>query len=314
MESATWGFNRSGEYATVLRKMTPCTRRRFLRNAALAATAVTVPAFAQKRSATDWVPLGNSGVKVTRLAFGTGTHGGRVQRELGQAQFTRLVRHAYDSGIRFFESADNYEGMHEMLAEALKGIPRDSYRLMTKFKWREAEDPKGTLDRFRKELNSEYFDIVLLHNVRTPLWPTELERLRDSFSEMKDKKVMMSHGASCHGLLPLRAFPGNNWLDVALLRVNHNGARMDSLKGDSTGAERGDVGEVTSRIKQINGQGTGVIGMKLVGEGMFRAPEEREASLKYVLGLGTVNAMTMGFKSPAEIDEAIVRINRNLNG
>lgn len=278
----------------------------------MAATAATLPAFAAKRSATDWVPLGNSGVKVTRLAFGTGTHGGRVQRELGQPQFTRLVRHAYDSGIRFFESADNYEGMHEMLAIALKGIPRDNYRLMTKFKWREAENPRATLDRFRTELNSEYFDIVMLHNVRTPLWPAELERLRDSFSEMKEKKILHAHGASCHGLLPLRAFPGNKWLDVALLRVNHNGARMDSLKGDSTGAERGDVTEVTARIQQISGQGTGVIGMKLVGEGLFRDPEEREASLKYVLGLGTVNAMTMGFKSPAEIDEAITRINRNL--
>jgi aryl-alcohol dehydrogenase-like predicted oxidoreductase len=292
--------------------MTTCSRRRFLAQAALAATAV--PAFAAKRAATDWVPLGNSGVKVTRLAFGTGTHGGRVQRELGQEQFTRLVRHAYDSGIRFFESADNYEGMHEMLAIALKGIPRDSYRLMTKFKWREADNPRASIDRFRSELNSEYFDIVLLHNVRTPLWPSELERLRDAFSEFKQKKILHAHGASCHGLLPLRAFPGNKWLDVALLRVNHNGARMDSLKGDSTGAERGDVGEVTARIKQINGQGTGVIGMKLVGEGMFTKPEDREASLKYVLGLGTVNAMTMGFKSPAEIDEAIARINRNLNG
>ncbi len=258
--------------------------------------------------------MGNSGVKVTRLAFGTGTHGGRVQRELGQDQFTRLVRHAYDSGIRFFESADNYEGMHEMLAIALKGIPRDTYRLMTKVKWRETDNPQATLDRFRSELNSEYFDIVLMHNVRTPLWPTELERLRDGLSELKQKKVLLSHGASCHGLLPLRAFPDNKWLDVALLRVNHNGARMDSLKGDSTGAERGDVTEVTARIKQINGQGTGVIGMKLVGEGMFKDPAEREASLKYVLGLGTVNAMTMGFKSPAEIDEAIARINRNLNG
>jgi hypothetical protein len=294
--------------------MTPCSRRRFLRHAALAAASASAPAFAAKRSATDWVPLGNSGVKVTRLAFGTGTHGGRVQRELGQDQFTRLVRHAYDSGIRFFESADNYDGMHEMLAIALKGLPRDSYRLMTKFKWREAENPRATIDRFRSELNSEYFDIVLLHNVRTPLWPSELERLRDSFSELKQKKVLLSHGASCHGLLPLRAFPGNKWLDVALLRVNHNGARMDSLKGDSTGSERGDVTEVTARIKQINGQGTGVIGMKLVGEGMFTNPDDREASLKYVLGLGTVNAMTMGFKSPVEIDEAIARINRNLNG
>ena len=253
--------------------MTPCSRRRFLRHAALAATASSLPAFAAKRSATDWVPLGNSGVKVTRLAFGTGTHGGRVQRELGQDQFTRLVRHAYDSGIRFFESADNYDGMHEMLAIALKGIPRDTYRLMTKVKWRETDKPRETLDRFRSELNSEYFDIVLMHNVRTPLWPSELERLRDGLSELKEKKVLLSHGASCHGLLPLRAFPGTKWLDVALLRINHNGARMDSLKGDSTGAERGDVGEVTARIKQIHTQGTGVIGMKLVGEGTFKDAE-----------------------------------------
>jgi len=279
--------------------------------AAVAATPLM--AYAGKRAATDWVPLGNSGVKVTRLAFGTGTHGGRVQRELGQEQFTRLVRHAYDSGIRFFESADNYDGMHEMLAIALKGIPRDSYRLMTKLKWRETEDPKITLDRFRSELNSEYFDIVLMHNVRTAGWPTELERLRDGMSELKHKKVLMAHGASVHGLLPLRSFPGTAWLDVALCRINHNGARMDSLKGDSTGAERGDVTEVTQRIQQIHTQGTGVIGMKLVGEGMFKDPAEREAAIKYVTGLGTVSAMTMGFKSPAEIDEAIARINRNLN-
>jgi hypothetical protein len=300
----------SKQARVIVIRMTPCSRRRFLLTSA---AAVAAPAFAAKRSATDWVPLGNSGVKVTRLAFGTGTHGGRVQRELGQEQFTRLVRHAYDSGIRFFESADNYDGMHEMLAIALKGIPRDSYRLMTKFKWREAEKPGETIDRFRKELNSEYFDIVLLHNVQSPQWPSELERLRDSFSEFKQKQILRAHGASVHGLLPLRACPGTKWLDVTLLRVNHNGARMDSLKGDSRGDERGDVGEVTARIKQINAQGTGVIGMKLVGEGMFTKPEDREASLKYVLGLGTVSAMTMGFKSPAEIDEAITRINRNLN-
>ena len=61
-----------------------------------------------RRTATDWVTLGNSGVKVTRLAFGTGTYSGKLFRDLGQEQFTRLVRHAYDRGIRFFESADAY--------------------------------------------------------------------------------------------------------------------------------------------------------------------------------------------------------------
>jgi predicted aldo/keto reductase-like oxidoreductase len=297
--------------------MTRLSRRDFLKTTIAAGVVAgsagfTLPARAAKKTATDWVALGNSGIKVTRLAFGTGTFGGRVQRELGQEQFTRLVRHAYDRGIRFFESADAYNGMHEMLAEALKGIPRDSYRLMTKYRLRETEDPGATIDRFRKELNSEYFDILLLHCLRTPDWSEEYKRLRDAFSEAKQKKVILAHGASCHGLLPLRTFPGNDWLDVALLRVNHHGTRMDTLKQTDTN-DLGDVKEVVGRIQTIRSKGTGVIGMKIMGEGQFTTPERRDASVAFVMKLGTVDAVTIGYKSPAEIDEAIERINTHLN-
>ena len=291
-------------------------RRDFLRTTTTAAGALIAggslhPVKAAKQSATDWVTLGNSGIKVTRLAFGTGTMGGRVQRELGQEKFTRLVRHAYDRGIRFFETADNYDQMHEMLAVALKGIPRDTYKLMTKYRLRETDTPQITLDRFRRELNSEYFDILLLHCVRTPEWPEQFKALRDAFDEFKDKKAILAHGASCHGLLPLRAFPGTKWLDVALLRVNHNGTRMDSLGGRDT--DQGDVKEVVAHVKKVRGQGTGVIGMKLMGEGQFRTPEDRDKSLEFVMKLGAVDAVTIGYKSPAEIDEAINRINTHLN-
>lgn len=290
-------------------------RRDFLRTTAIAAGAVAAgpQALAAKRSATDWVELGNSGVKVTRLAFGTGTFAGKIQRGLGQAEFTRLVRYAYDRGIRFFESADSYAEMHEMLAEALKGIPRDTYRLMTKMRSRGTETPQQTIDRFRKEMNSEYFDIALIHCVRTPDWPETFKPLRDSLSEIKDKKVILSHGASCHGLLPLRAFAGNtNWLDVALLRVNHDGTKMDSLKMTDTD-DKGDVPEVVSHISKIRQGGTGILGMKLIGEGQFKTPEQRDASIKFVMKLGTVDAVTIGYKSTAEIDEAIERINTHLN-
>ena len=288
-------------------------RRHFLKSTIAAGVVATTPQLqAAKRSATDWVPLGNSGVKVTRLAFGTGTFGGRIQRDLGQEEFTRLVRHAYDRGIRFFETADNYKEMPQRLATALKGIPRDSYKLMTKFRWREADKPHETIDRFRRDLNSEYFDILLIHCVRQKGWSQDLERLRDAFSEAKHKKVILAHGASAHGLLPVRDFPGNKWLDVALLRINHNGTRMDTL-----GAEDpkliGDVPEVVSHIKAVHKQGTGVIGMKLIGEGAFKSAEEREKSIRYVMKLGTVDSVTIGYKSTAEIDEAIARIDSALN-
>lgn len=297
--------------------MCPKSRRRFLQVGLGTAAAFTagidpLQAANTKKAATDWVTLGKTGVKVTRLAFGTGTHGGRVQRELGQKEFTRLVRHAYDRGIRFFESADNYAEMHEMLAEALRGLPRDSYRLMTKFRWQSPENAKETIDRFRRELNSEYFDILLIHNVKSPRWPTELESLRDTFSEAKQKKVILSHGASCHGLPPLRAFPQTPWLDVTLNRINHNGARMDNLTDDTK--QPGDVTEVTSTLRNMRKQGKGLLGMKLIGEGRFQTPEEREASIRYVFGQGLVDAATIGFKSTAEIDEAIERVNNALKG
>lgn len=290
-------------------------RRNFLKGslmAGLVSTNSTLVSKAERRLATDWVPLGNSGVQVTRLAFGTGSLGGKVQRELGQERFTALVRHAYDRGIRFFESADAYEGMHEMLAEALKGLPRDSYKLMTKMRLGRADDPRAEVDRFRKELNTEYFDILLLHCVRSAAWPEELKRLRDEFMRFKDGQVILAHGASCHGLLPLRAFPGNDWLDVALLRINHDGTKMDTLDGRAQ--QNGDVPEVVSHIEKIHAQGTGVIGMKVMGEGQFKSPEARDASVKFVMNLGTVDTVTIGFKTPAEIDEAIERIEIHLKG
>ena len=291
-------------------------RRDFLRTTAGAAGALALggPALAAaKRAATDWVPLGQSGVKVTRLAFGTGSFGGKVQRELGQEAFNKLVRYAYDSGIRFFETADNYREMPTMLGIALKGLPRDSYRVMTKYRLRDTDNPQATIDRLRTELQTEQLDVLLLHCVRTADWSENFKKLRDELDEAKSKKVILAHGASCHGLLPLRAFPDNKWLDVALMRVNHNGTRMDSLQGGESAELKGDVPEVISHVAKVHKQGTGVIGMKIMGEGAFKDPETRDASIKFVMQLGTVDSVTIGFKSPAEIDEAIERMGRHLN-
>jgi len=266
-----------------------------------------------RRAATDSVALGKSGVKVTRLAFGTGTFGGRVQRELGQEQFTRLVRHAYDRGIRFFETAESYRGMPEMLAIALQGLPRDSYKLMTKYSIpRATYDAKASIDQFRKQLNTEYFDILLLHCMRQPTWQQDFARAADDFSEAKSNKVILAHGASVHGLPALQTFPGNQWLDVAMIRMNHNGTRMDTPTTRDVD-QPGDVDQVVANTRKVHQQGAGVISMKLVGEGRFTNPEDREAALKFAMNLGCVDAVTIGFKSTAEIDEAIERMNRALN-
>ena len=290
------------------------TRRDFLK-ATLGATVLSGlgSAAPAKRTATDWVTLGKSGVKVTRLAFGTGTHGGRIQRELGQEEFTKLVRHAYDRGIRFFETADSYHGMPQMLATALKGIPRDSYKLMTKCNVREMEDdPRAAIDRLRKDCDSEYFDILLVHCVRQPSWSDDTKRIRDEFSDAKSKKILLAHGASVHGLPALRTFPGNQWLDIAMIRMNHTGWKMDTEQTRDTN-DLGSVSEVVAHAKKVHAQGAGVISMKLAGEGTFTRGEDRDAALKFAMNTGAVDCVTIGYKTTAEIDEAIERFNRVLS-
>lgn len=293
--------------------MSQSTRRDFLAATLGAAAVSRLGAQPAKRLATDWVTLGKSNMKVTRLALGTGTFGGRVQRDLGQDGFTRLVRHAYDRGIRFFETSEGYRGMPEMLGIALKGLPRESYVLMTKYSTPgNGSAPGPKIDDFRRVLQTEYIDILLLHCLRPPTWATDYRPLQDGFSEAKNKKAILSHGASVHGLQALRTLPGNQWLDLVLMRTNHNGTRMDTPDLRDVDAP-GDVEEVTAHAKKIHTQGLGVIGMKLCGEGRFTKAEDREAAMKYVMNLGSVDAVTMGFKSPAEIDEAIERMNRVMN-
>src|SRR5580693_5004743 len=286
-------------------------RRDFLiTSVAAAAVATAAPT---KRLATDWVTLGKSNVKVTRLAFGTGTSSGAVQRNLGQEEFTRLVRHAYDRCIRFFETAESYHGMAEMLAIALKGLPRDSYRLMTKYGTPPTGDPAMKIDLFRQQLGTEYIDILLLHCLRPPTWATDYKGLQDGMAEAKSKKAILCHGASIHGLPALRTIPGNEFLDIAMIRMNHKGSHMDTPEMRDVNMP-GDVDEVVAHTKKVHAQGMGVISMKLCGEGRFVTPEERDAAMRFAMNLRCVDAVTIGFKNTSEIDEAIDRMARVMNG
>jgi 1-deoxyxylulose-5-phosphate synthase len=285
-------------------------RREFLKTGLAAgalASAGGLSLKAEPQTATDWVTLGRTNVKVTRLAFGTGSFSGEVQRDLGQEQFTRLVRYAHERGVRFFETAESYSGMHEMLGVALQGIPRDSYRLMTKVTTHDGVNPQDKIDQLRRAAKTDYFDIVLLHWQHTPTWPTDSLRWQDGISEAQVKQAVLSHGASVHGLPALRQVPQTKWLDVAMIRMNHKGVRMDAEDYNTSGL--GNVSEVVTHVKQARNDGMGVISMKLVGEGAFTSREDRKAAMKFAFRNAGVNAVTVGYKNTAEIDEAIENLN-----
>jgi aryl-alcohol dehydrogenase-like predicted oxidoreductase len=230
-----------------------------------------------------------------------------VQRNLGQDGFNRLVRHAYDSGIRFFETAESYGDMHRMLGIALKGIPRDSYRLMTKVTTYSNGNPQEKIDELRKLANTDYFDVCLLHWQHTGSWPSDSLLWQDGIAEAQVKKAVVARGASVHGLPALRKMPGNEWLEIAMIRMNHNGSHMDAEDFNSPGP--GNVNEVVEHVKQVHRQGMGVISMKLVGEGSFKTREDRQAAMKFAFRNAGVDSVTVGYKNAAEIDEAIENLN-----
>jgi len=285
------------------------TRRDFLKTG-LAATALAGAGSLGLRAASEpaaqLVTLGKSDVKVTRLAFGTGTFNGRVQRDLGQEGFTKLVRYAYDRGIRFFETAESYTDMHRMLGIALKGLPRDSYQLMTKVTTSQGANPMQKIDHLRKQANTDYFDVLLLHYQHFASWPTDSLRWQEGISEAQEKKIVLARGASVHGLPALDQFPKVKWLQVAMIRMNQKGVRMDAENYATNGL--GNVPAVVHIVKEVHKEGLGVISMKLVGEGQFTKRADRQAAMKFAFRHAGVDAVTVGYKNKAEVDEAIENI------
>lgn len=288
----------------------PLHRRDFLAQASAAALAATgtmgtslasaaTTKNALPKSPTDKVMLGKSGVQVSLVGMGTGSVGsGQAsnQTRLGVKGFTKVVRHALDQGICFFDVADQY-GSHTYLREALKGVPRDQYVIQTKTHATNVADARSHIERYRMELGVDYIDILLLHCMTKQGWPAENQGSMEYLMQAKEEKLIRAHGTSCHGMDPLRTAAKNPFVEVDLARINPEGLIMDDKKPD----------EVASVLEEMHNAGKGVIGMKILGEGRITTPEGKDRSLRYVLGLGTVNAFIIGFEAPEQVDDLLKR-------
>ncbi len=248
-------------------------------------------------SATDMVPLGRTGIQTTRLACGTGTFGfaGRSnQSALGIQGLADLLQAGYDQGLRFIDTADAY-GTHPHVAAALKRIPREKVTILSKSMARDANRMRSDLDRFRKELGTDYIDILLVHAVSESDWPNRFKAAMDVLSEARQKGIIRAHGASCHSLGALRASAKTPWLQVILARLNPIGAHMDA-----------DPETVVSVLWQMRAAGKGIIGMKILGEGDMR--RRVDEALKYALSTRVLDTFTIGAESRAEQADLIRRI------
>jgi predicted aldo/keto reductase-like oxidoreductase len=242
------------------------------------------------------VILGQSGVKCSLLGIGTGSVGVRHssnQVRLGNEKFVTLVRHAYDRGITYFDTADQY-GSHIYLRDAIRGLPRERLFIQSKTRATTAEMARADIDRFREELGVDYLDSLLMHCMVKKTWPTDFRPVMDVLTDAKAKGKVKAIGVSCHGMDPLSAASQCDWIDIDLARINPVGvrARMD-----------GTPEQVVPCLRTMHEKGKGILGMKILGEGTFRTREEQLHSLRYVLGLGCVDAMVVGFERPEQIDQ-----------
>lgn len=280
-------------------------RRDFIKASLLTAGAFAINPFqhqlyaaAAKKYAYDRIMLGNTGIELSRLAMGTGTHGVNKQsnqtRILGVKGVGELLYAAYDEGINFWDSADQY-GTHPHLKEALNHVPREKVVIMTKTHATTAQEMKDDLDRFRQELNTDYLDIVLLHFMRDPNWPKIKTGAMEVLAQAREDGIIRSHGVSCHTLGALKAAADSDWVQVDLARINPYAARMD-----------GSVNEVVPVLKRMKAQGKGIIGMKIFGAGQL--VDKKDECLQYTLGKDFIDCFTIGQEDFGETRDLLKRI------
>jgi aryl-alcohol dehydrogenase-like predicted oxidoreductase len=292
-------------------------RREFLKQSALGVgvALLSTPLRAAEKTATkhfdpfEPVTLGKTKVRTSRFCLGTGMRGGNRESNhtrMGKEKFEALIRESNDRGTQMFDLADLY-GTHPYVIPALKGIKRDKYQIVTKIWFREGGIPEKerpdadvVIERFLREIGTDYIDLVLLHCVVSPKWPEELRKQMDIMAKFKEQGKIRAHGVSVHALEALEACITEPWVDSVHARINPYGMSMD-----------GPADKVAPVLKKIHDSGKGVVGMKLVGEGRLRNdPEKRDESLRYVLGLGCVDVLNVGCESIAEVDDITARVRK----
>ena len=263
------------------------------------AAGLAIPAVSGKYRAHDDVVLGRTGIRTSRLAMGTGTIGGggaSNQTRLGTNPFVTMMLDGYhENGLRFFDTADSY-GSHPYVAAAIKQLPRDKVTVLTKTDHRDPKEVRDDLDRFRRELGTEYIDILLIHCTTEGDWTTRYRGVMDVLSEAKQKGIIRAHGVSCHSIEALRAAAAaSDWVDIDLVRLNPVGAHMDA-----------DADTVIGVVKQMRKAGTGIVGMKILGQGAMR--DQPSEAVRFALGSGVLDAFTIGAESRHEQDDLTHRI------
>lgn len=238
--------------------------------------------------------LGKANLAVSSLCFGTGTSGwaGKSdQTALGLDGLADLLAYAYDRGVTFWDSADQY-GSHPHVARACGIVGRDNVTITSKTTSRDYDGAKADVDRFLEELETDCVDIVLMHCLTSDDWPTKCRGAMDALSEAKEAGKVRAVGVSCHDYGAFVEASRSDWVEVVLARINYGGHNMD-----------GTPEEIIHVLEAMDANDIGVYGMKVVGAG--KLGHDARNAIHYVLDLPAIDAITIGMTSKQQVDENI---------
>jgi aryl-alcohol dehydrogenase-like predicted oxidoreductase len=253
-----------------------------------------------RKAASDQVMLGKTGIRISRLAMGSGTHGTggtSEQTRLGVQAFARLLVQSYhEQGLTFWETADAY-GSHPHVGEAIRQVGRDKVVILTKSHASTAAEMQADLDRFRRELGIEQIDIVLLHAIQSGTWTQQYAGAMEALASAKERGIIRAHGTSCHSLAALRLAARTPWVDVDLARINPATIEMDA-----------DPATVISVLREMKAAGKGVVGMKILGVGQLAT--RMDTALGHAVRLDAIDGFTIGFRSIQQLQQVTTKISQ----
>jgi predicted aldo/keto reductase-like oxidoreductase len=301
-------------------------RREFLKRAAQVAAAGAVSAGVvsaglpntRKIDADDAVGtrlLGKTGVKLPILGYG----GAALPRIWGNPlsfdDRVKLVRYAYDRGVRYYDTAGNYMESQALLGEALKDV-RDKVFLTSKVEVMQAGRTRQAFEKVLGELKTDYLDAILIHG--TPgleqMTVAEAMRVRGELVKLRDEGAVHFIGFSAH-----------SYFDKALALIESDGFDLCMLSYGYI--PRGYNQIWTARMTELRNaciarahqRGMGIVAMKVIGAGILgawsgyivpgfdknRLKQLPAAAIRYVLDDDRIHILNIGMRLEAEVDANI---------
>ncbi|MFB0567065.1 MAG: aldo/keto reductase [Candidatus Bathyarchaeia archaeon] len=244
------------------------------------------------------VNLGGTGLKVSKLGFGTFDFG-VSSLNISPEEGGRILVESYKLGVNFWDTSEDY-GSHPHVASALKRVPRKEVVISTKTNAKSGEEAKESFKSSLKELNTDYVDIFLLHSVKSD-WIDGCHQVLKELNDLKATGIVKAIGLSTHSVTVVREASKFEEVDVLMTICCKADQAMISKFRERIPLEDGSIEEMFHAIKLAHSSGKGVIAMKVLGTSAPPLVRNYQSSIKSIAQLDFVDTMVIGMRSLDEV-------------